>query len=390
MYNFLAKLFIKNWQDAEDPHVRQGYGKVAGTVGICTNLLLCAAKITIGLLSASISIIADGINNLADASSSVLTLIGFKLTAKPADKVHPYGHARYEYLTGLFISVLIMVVGILLLKSSIEKIIYPEDLTVTITTIIVLAISILLKLWQSFFYIFMGRSIDSLTLKAAAVDSRNDVITTAVVLIGVVIARYSEIVLDGYLGVLVAVFIIWSGIQLVRETASPLLGESPSEELVGKIASIAKEKPKVLGIHDLMVHNYGPGKIFASMHIEVSADEDFMASHDMVDNIEREISEKLKIHFVAHMDPVLTGDPLLLEISNVISLTMEQFHEALDFHDLRIVPGPTHSKILFDLVVREIGPLREEAITMAMSTAIKERCPNCYVVITFDKAYTHI
>ncbi len=359
-------------------------------MGITTNLLLCIGKIIIGLLSSSIAIIADAINNLSDASSSLITLIGFKLSAMPEDKDHPYGHARIEYLTGLFISVVIILVGVLLLKSSVEKIINPVALTFTWATIAVLFISILAKLWQALFYRFMGKTIQSITLKAASTDSRNDVITTTVILIGVVIAKFSGLVLDGYLGTIVALFIIWSGIQLIRETTSPLLGEAPDDELVQAIVSIIGKQEGVLGIHDLVVHNYGPGKIFASIHIEVDADGDLMESHDMVDNVEKEVSDSLHIHFVAHMDPIRTNDPLLNEVAEILNRTIKGMDGIDSFHDLRSVPGPTHTNIIFDLVINQGSTWKEEDIHQRLESAVRESCPTCYLVITYDNVYTSL
>ena len=280
MGKLLIRIFVKDHENTDDPRVRERYGKFAGVVGIVSNLILCIMKILIGLVSRSIAIIADGINNLADASSSIITLVGFKLASQPEDEDHPYGHARIEYLTGLFISIVIIVIGLQLLRTSIDKILHPDPLEFSCLTIIILVAAILIKLWQSLFNRSIGRKIRSVTLMATAADSRNDVISTSAVLISVIVGKFTGIQIDGYMGCLVALFIIWSGIQLVRETTSPLLGEAPDQELVDSIAEIVKKEPGVLGIHDLMVHNYGPGKIFASMHIEVDADGDLMESHE--------------------------------------------------------------------------------------------------------------
>ncbi|MEG0661701.1 MAG: cation diffusion facilitator family transporter [Anaerovoracaceae bacterium] len=390
MNKLLVKLFIPDYQNVESPKVRERYGKLAGIVGILSNLILCILKILIGIFSASIAIIADGINNLSDASSSIITLVGFKLAAQPEDKDHPYGHARIEYLTGLLISILIIVIGLLLLKSSIEKILHPTGLTFTFTTILVLVLAILVKLWQNFFYRYMGKAIDSLTLKATATDSRNDVIATSVVLVGVLITKFTGIVLDGYLGCLVALFILWSGIQLIRETSSPLLGEAPDEELVRKIVTLVQKEEAVLGIHDLVVHNYGPGKIFASMHIEVDADGDLMESHDMIDNIEREVGRQLNIHFVVHMDPIKLNDPILIGVRETISKAIATLDCVTDLHDLRAVPGPTHTNIIFDLVLQSACTMDEREITAFLQDQLQQEYPNYFVVITFDKAYTQL
>ena len=391
MGKLLIKLFIKDHENTGDPKVRESYGKFAGVVGIISNVFLCAAKIIIGAISGSIAIIADGINNLADASSSIITLVGFKLAAQPEDKDHPYGHARIEYLTGLFISVFIIDIGIQLLKTSAEKIIHPDPVESGYVTILILVIAILVKLWQSLFNVSIGRKINSLTLMATAADSRNDVISTSVVLLSIIINHFFGIQTDGVMGCLVALFIIWSGIQLVRETISPLLGEAPDEELVASIVDIAKQEEDVLGIHDLMVHNYGPGRVFASMHVEVDADGDLMKSHDMIDNLERHIKESLNIEFVIHMDPIRVNDPLINKLKETVSGALAPLPGVESIHDFRMVPGPTHTNVIFDVVLDIECPLSEEEIQKTASDAVKAQAGNGYfVVITFDKAYTKL
>lgn len=387
MGSLLFKIFIKDRENTSDPHVREQYGKLAGVVGIVSNLLLCIIKITIGVLSKSIAIIADGINNLADASSSIITLVGFKLAAAPEDKTHPYGHARIEYLTGLLISILIIIVGFQLFKSSITKILEPEPVFFSTATILVLIAAIIIKLWQAAFNVTIGKKIKSTALMATATDSRNDVISTTAVLISVLVGKFTGVNIDGIMGLIVAVFIIWSGIQLVKESSSPLLGEAPDEELVqGILETINKEKG-VLGVHDLMVHNYGPGKVFASVHIEVDADGDLMESHDMVDNIERDVAKTLNIHFVVHMDPVYVNDPLIEQLHLVISEAFAPLEGVESIHDFRIVPGPTHTNIIFDTVLAPSCNLEEKEITAIADTAVKNVNEKYNVVITFDKAY---
>lgn len=387
---FLIRIFIRNHENTEDPEVRKQYGRLAGIVGIVSNIFLCIIKLLIGLFSASIAIIADGINNLADASSSVITLIGFKMAALPEDEDHPYGHARIEYLAGLFVSVFIIIIGIQLMRSSIGKIIHPEPADFSYITIAVLVLAILIKLWQTGFNLTAGKRIDSVTLLATAADSRNDVISTSAVLTSVLICRFTGLQTDGIMGCLVALFIIWSGIQFVRETSSPLLGEAPDEELVKSIISIVEKEPDVIGIHDLMVHNYGPGKIFASMHIEVDASGDLMKSHDMIDNIERRVKELLNIEFVVHMDPVVTNDPLITEMKSLISNALKQFDGVENIHDFRIVPGHTHTNIIFDAVLSPGCRFTEKEIQEAADKAAKNVGSDYYVVITFDRAYTRL
>ena len=390
MGKLLIRIFVKDHENTDDPRVRERYGKFAGVVGIVSNLILCIMKILIGLVSRSIAIIADGINNLADASSSIITLVGFKLASQPEDEDHPYGHARIEYLTGLFISIVIIVIGLQLLRTSIDKILHPDPLEFSCLTIIILVAAILIKLWQSLFNRSIGRKIRSVTLIATAADSRNDVISTSAVLISVIVGKFTGIQIDGYMGCLVALFIIWSGIQLVRETTSPLLGEAPDQELVDSIAEIVKKEPGVLGIHDLMVHNYGPGKIFASMHIEVDADGDLMESHDMIDNIEKRIKDELHVEFVVHMDPVKTDDPLITKMKKIIADALLPLDGVYNIHDFRIVPGPTHTNIIFDVVLAADCSLSEKEITGIAAEAARSVDNDFYVVITFDQAYTRL
>lgn len=390
MGNLIFKLFIKDRDNTSDPRVREQYGKLAGAIGIISNLLLCIMKISIGIFSKSIAIIADGINNLADASSSIITLIGFKLAAAPEDEEHPYGHARIEYLAGLFVSIFIIVIGLQLLKSSILKIMTPEPMMFSYTTIIILIAAILIKLWQSAFNVTVGKKIKSVALMATAADSRNDVISTTAVLISVLVGRFTGVNIDGYMGCLVALFIIWSGIQLVRETSSPLLGEAPDQELIDDILELVSNAPGVLGIHDLMVHNYGPGKVFASVHVEVDADGDLMESHDMIDNIEKTVRDTLKIHFVIHMDPVRVNDPLVNKMRGVISKALSPIEGIDNIHDFRIVPGPTHTNIIFDAVITPSCPFSEKEIVKLATDAARSVDEHYFVAITFDKAYTHI
>ncbi|MCI5687888.1 MAG: cation diffusion facilitator family transporter [Emergencia sp.] len=389
MTDFLCKRFVKNHENTKEPQVREGYGKLASVVGIISNAILCIAKILVGLISGSIAIIADGINNLADASSSVITLAGFKLSAMPEDEEHPYGHARIEYITGMIVSVLIVVVGVELIKSSIDKILHPEPLEFSWSIVIVLLLAILLKIWQAMFNIKVGKKINSVALTATGADSRNDVISTAAVLFSIIIGKMANIQIDGYMGVLVALFIIWSGIGLIKETSSPLLGEAPDPDLVAAISEMASDFDGVLGIHDLVVHNYGPGKIFASIHIEVDANGDLMESHDMVDNIERQLSKKLHIVLTAHMDPIKIDDPIVALMNEVTTKVTDSLDGISNVHDLRVVPGPTHTNIIFDIVVNPSCKLSNKEIHQTFTDAIKAIDENYFVVINFDKNYVN-
>lgn len=389
MTDFMCKCFVKNHENTKEPQVREGYGKLASVVGIISNAILCIAKILVGLISGSIAIIADGINNLADASSSVITLAGFKLSALPEDDEHPYGHARIEYITGMIVSVLIVVVGVELIKSSIDKILHPEPLEFSWSMVIVLLLAILLKVWQAMFNIKIGKKINSVALTATGTDSRNDVISTTAVLFSIIIGKMANIQIDGYMGVLVALFIIWSGIGLIKETSSPLLGEAPDPDLVAAISEMASDFDGVLGIHDLVVHNYGPGKVFASIHIEVDANGDLMESHDMVDNIERQLSKKLHIVLTAHMDPIKVDDPIVALMNEVTTKVTDSLDGISNVHDLRVVPGPTHTNIIFDIVVNPSCKLSNKEIHQAFTDAIKAIDENYFVVINFDKNYVN-
>lgn len=390
MNEFLFRRFIKDYENVKDSKVRDNYGKMAGIVGIISNSLLCIMKILIGWISGSIAIIADGVNNLADASSSVITLAGFKLASMPEDEKHPYGHARIEYLAGMAVSVMIILVGVELGKSSLDKILHPSPLEFSWTLVIVLLIAVAIKIWQARFNISAGKRIDSLALMATGADSRNDVISTCVVLAGILFGHFTGIQIDGYLGILVALFILWSGISLVRETVSPLLGEAPDSELVKQIAQIAKSHEGVLDIHDLTVHNYGPGKIFASIHIEVDAAVDVMLSHDLVDNIEHEIAEKLNIIVTAHLDPVDLTAPHRAEIMKIINKTIAPMEGVLNMHDLRMVSGPTHTNVIFDIVLDQNCRISEEEIKSEIEKAIHEDYPNFFTVVDFDKNYIRL
>ncbi|WP_027399437.1 cation diffusion facilitator family transporter [Anaerovorax odorimutans] len=387
MRKLLIKTFIKNYENVKDPKVRESYGKLAGAVGIFSNLLLCIMKLSIGFFVSSIAIIADGINNLADASSSIITLIGFKLAAMPEDEEHPYGHARIEYLTGLFISFIIIILGFKLLTSSFDKILHPDPLKFSIITVIILIISILIKIWQCLFNIKTGKEINSSALKATGTDSKNDVIATSAVLISIIIARLTNLQLDGYMGCLVALFIMYSGIQLIKETSSPLLGQAPDSELVNEIEKRINSYDEVLGIHDLAVHDYGPGRIFASVHVEVDAYGDLIASHDIIDNIEKSVNKDLKINLVAHMDPVDTKDPLVFELKEKIKNIIEPIVGVLDIHDLRIVSGYTHTNIVFDVVISSKCKLTQLELKETLEKKIKDINPKYFAVITFDKYY---
>ena len=343
---------IKNSDDVKSPSVRSAYGRLAGIVGIICNLLLFAGKLAAGLISGSIAILADAINSVSDAASNIVALIGFKLASMPPDAKHPYGYARYEYLAGLIVSIIIVAVGLSLGKESILKIIHPETTAMSTLTIVILAISILVKFWMSHFYKVLGKKIDSDTLIATGTDSRNDILSTGAVLLSLVLSYFTGIVyIDGIMGVLVAAFIIYSGIGLIRETLSPILGESPDPELVTQIEEKVMGYEHVLGIHDLMVHDYGPGHQFASLHIEMPAEIDPLISHDIIDQIENDFYTNDHLHVSIHYDPIVTSDTNVAETKDKLKKMLESYDKLLTFHDFRVVPGDTHTNVLFDLVI---------------------------------------
>ncbi len=389
MTDFLCKIFIKNYKDTGCPEVREQYGKLAGIVGLLSNILLCFGKFTAGMISGSIAVIADSINNLTDASSSLITLIGFKLAARPEDKEHPYGHARYEYISGIIVAMLIIIASIELFKSSIHKIFHPEKVEVNTLIFFILIASILVKIWQAAFNMKIGKKISSMTLEAAGTDSRNDVISTAAVLIGLIITKITGLQLDGILGTIVAIFIFISGIEILKETISPLLGEAPDHTLVERIQEITMSYDKVVGIHDLIVHDYGPGKIFTSIHIEVDADDDLFETHDMIDCIEQQISKELNIEITAHMDPIQTKNPVVQHMYAITEKVADELQGISHIHDLRIVPGNTHTNVIFDIVVTSDCPYSYEEIFDIFEKAIQSVNKDYFVIINFDKSYIH-
>jgi cation diffusion facilitator family transporter len=314
-------------------------------------------------------------------------VLGFKLASKPSDEEHPYGHARFEYLSGLMVSILIIVLGIKLLTTSVEKVFHPSPLQFSMVTVFVLAAAILVKVWQAMFYVKTGEAIQSNTLKATGMDSRNDVIATSAILISILVGRFTGLQLDGYMGCAVALFIMYSGFQLIKETSSPLLGKAPEPELVREIEGRIISQDGVLGIHDLVVHDYGPGRIFASVHVEVDAYGDLIQSHDMIDNIERTICEDLKLHLVIHMDPLETKDPLTNELNEKVSNILSNLDGVVGFHDLRFVAGYTHSNVIFDIVISPECKLTESYIRVYVGTQLQLLDKTYFAVINFDKSY---
>ena len=382
MTQFLIRCFIKRPDDVKDAAVRTAYGNLASLVGMACNILLCIGKLLAGTLFGSIAIMADALNNLSDASSNVVSLIGFRLAAKAPDAEHPYGHARYEYLAGLVVSVTILAIGLSLLKESALKVLHPTPVAFSWLSIGVLAASILVKLWLSGFNRAVGKKINSETLMATAADSRNDVLTTGAVLLSTILCSLTGYgIIDGIMGVGVAAFILWSGWGLVMDTLSPLLGESPSPELVEHIERTVMSYPGVLGVHDLMVHDYGPGHQFASLHVEFPAETDPLTAHDVIDNIENDFLKKDRLQVTIHYDPIVTADASVGVLRARLKEHARQLDPRLSIHDLRIVPGDSHTNVLFDLVFPAGYTGDIDQMLAKMCQFVKEQDPKyCCVV----------
>ena len=388
MTQFLIRCFIKRPDDVKDAAVRTAYGNLASLVGMACNILLCIGKLLAGTLFGSIAIMADALNNLSDASSNVVSLIGFRLAAKAPDAEHPYGHARYEYLAGLVVSVTILAIGLSLLKESALKVLHPTPVAFSWLSIGVLAASILVKLWLSGFNRAVGKKINSETLMATAADSRNDVLTTGAVLLSTILCSLTGYgIIDGIMGVGVAAFILWSGWGLVMDTLSPLLGESPSPELVEHIERTVMSYPGVLGVHDLMVHDYGPGHQFASLHVEFPAETDPLTAHDVIDNIENDFLKKDRLQVTIHYDPIVTADASVGVLRARLKEHARQLDPRLSIHDLRIVPGDSHTKVLFDLVFPAGYTGDIDQMLAKMCQFVKEQDPKYCCVVKVEQSY---
>ena len=386
MTDLILRIFVRDHKNTEDPAVRDKCGRVAGAVGIVTNFLLFLMKIIVGTVFHSVSVTADAVNNLTDSGSSVVTLIGFKMASKPADEKHPFGHARIEYLSGVIVSFIVIFLGLQLGMSSIEKILTPEENALTPVALVVLVISILAKLWQCLFYRKVGRMIKSESVEATSKDSRNDVIATSVVLLGAVITMLTGVNLDGYMGAAVALFIVFSGVQLTISTADPLLGQAPEGELVQTITEKMLSYPGIIGMHDLAVHNYGVGRCFASAHCEVDAKNDILVSHDLIDNIERDFSRDLCIHMVIHLDPVIVGDARTDALHCKVQSLVTALYPTVTIHDFRVIWGVTHSNIVFDAAVPFAVKDSDAVITQKLEAEIQKLDPNYRTVVTIDRS----
>lgn len=388
MIEFLIRRFVPDWQQVQRTDVRERYGTLAAAVGILSNIFLCIIKGLIGLFSGSIAVTADAVNNLSDAGSSVITLLAFKIAGKPADEEHPYGHARMEYISGMAVSFIIILLGLELMGSSFEKILHPEEVGVSALTYLVLIVSIAVKLWQGMFNRNLGKRISSEALQATAADSLNDVFSTGAVLLSTLVYQFTAIPIDGWVGMLVAIFITVSGVKLIMETGSPLLGQAPDPQMVRELEEKITAYDGVIGIHDLQVHNYGPGRVFATVHAEVPANRDILVSHDIIDNIEREVGHEMNLNLVIHMDPVVTDDERLNQLHAQVQQIVASIDSNLSMHDFRAVFGPTHTNLVFDVVVPPGFSLSDSELSRRIEQQV-QTLGSYFCVITVDHNYAY-
>lgn len=387
MISLLSKLFIKNRDAVGDPRVRQAYGTLCGLVGIALNVILFAGKYFVGTLSGSIAIVADSFNNLSDAGSSVVTLLGFHLAGRRPDPDHPYGHGRMEYISGLVVAAIIILMGVELAKSSFAKILNPSPVEAGWLPALILLVSIAVKVYMCLYNRAVGKKINSSAMVATATDSLSDSISTAVVLISMLISHLFHINVDGYAGMLVALFILYAGYSAAKDTLSPLLGQAPEADFVRDIEALVTAHSEVVGVHDLIVHDYGPGRQMITLHAEVDGSGNIFALHDAIDNIERELMDKFNCHATIHMDPIETDNAVVNELRQKVAELAKSLDDAITVHDLRVVPGTTHTNVIFDAVVPFNFRLSDSEVAAELSRLLTETYPNHFAVITVDKAY---
>lgn len=388
MITFLSHIFIQNRTELTSPAVRRAYGVLCGAVGIALNVLLFALKFFAGTLSGSIAVTADAFNNLSDAGSSAVTLLGFRLGGQKADREHPFGHGRIEYLSGLVVAMLIILMGFELAKSSAVKILHPSEVDSSPLVLGILCVSIAVKLYMFTYNRTLGKKLSSPAMQATAMDSFSDCVATSAVLAATLLERFTRLQIDGWCGILVAVFILYSGICAGKETLDPLLGQPPSAEFVGRIRNLVMAHKRVLGIHDLIVHDYGPGRTMISLHAEVSASENVLELHDEIDNVEKELREKLGCETVIHMDPIVTDDGVTEETRRKVADLVHCIDDQINIHDFRMVAGPTHTNVIFDAVVPFKFRLSDEDVARKIRTAVRTLDGNYYAVVNVEKSYT--
>lgn len=387
MIELLAKCFIKNREQTGDPAVRRAYGQLCGLVGIGLNLLLFAGKLFAGSLSGSVAITADAFNNLSDAGSSVVTLLGFRLAGKKPDPQHPFGHGRMEYISGLVVSGLILLMGVELAKSSVDKILHPEAVEFSLVALVILVASICVKLYMALYNRQIGKKLSSPAMTATAADSLSDTASTAAVLLAMLIAHWTQLDIDGWVGLLVAAFILWSGIKSAVETISPLLGQPPEKEFVDSIRRIVLSDPQILGLHDLIVHDYGPGRVMVSLHAEVPAHGDLLELHDVVDNLEMELQRRLNCHAVIHMDPIVTDDGLTEPLRHQVAALVREIDPDISIHDFRVVTGPSHTNLVFDAVLPFGKPLTAEQVRGQIVERVRALDSRYFAVVNVENSY---
>lgn len=385
MVNFLIRLFIPDSQKINDPVVRGRYGILAGGMGILLNLCLFCSKFFAGFFTGSIAITADAFNNLSDAGSSVVTLAGFKMASMPADREHPFGHGRLEYLSGLAISAAILLVGLELGKSSVEKIIHPEAVRMGILPMVILICSILVKLWMAYFNRSLGKRISSSAMMATAADSLTDAAATSAVLVGMAVGHLSGRLIDGYIGLLVAAFILYSGFTTARDSLSPLLGQAPDKEFVASIQQAAMAHPEILGIHDLIVHDYGPGRRIISFHAEVPSNRNILETHDVIDHLEMELRERFQCDVTVHMDPIVIDNAVINALRSQVTKVVKGIDPHLTIHDFRMVDGPTHANLIFDVMAPYQFRMSDSELIETVQQKIKALDPRYFAVVQIDK-----
>lgn len=388
MVKLLAKWLIKDKDNFSSPAVRQAYGMLCGGVGIFLNVLLFFIKFFAGFISGSIAITADAVNNLSDAGSSLITLIGFRMAGQKPDPGHPFGHGRIEYLSGLFVSIAILFMAVELVRTSISKILHPEDILFSPLILIILIVSILVKIYMAYYNQSISRKLDSAAMHATATDSLSDTLSTSVVLIATLTAHLTDLKIDGYCGVLVGLFIFYAGISAARDTISPLLGQPPSPDLVQKIEKLVMSHDGIIGIHDLIVHDYGPGRLMVSLHAEVPADCNILSMHDLIDNIEHDLRNDLQCDAVIHMDPICINDEETVKMKQVVEQIISEIDSRLSIHDFRIVNGPTHTNVIFDLVVPYKFKLTDSQTVEIIKYKLQEYSETCFAVIDVDRNYS--
>ena len=386
MVTLLAKIFIKEQKDKNK--ARQAYGVLCGIVGILLNVLLFIGKFLAGTISNSIAITADAFNNLSDAGSSFVTLIGFKLAGAKPDPEHPFGHGRMEYVSGLVVAAAILLMAYELIRESVNKIMHPEETEFSVLVLVILLASILVKLYMAYYNKSIGKKIDSAAMRATATDSLSDTCATLVVLIATLVGHYTGLHIDGWCGVLVGIFILYAGINAAKETLDPLLGQPPEESFVEEIDRIVMAHEEICGIHDLIVHDYGPGRQMISLHAEVPAEGDILEIHDVIDNVENELRAKLGCEATIHMDPIVTADEHIGELKQAVTAVVRDIDEIITLHDFRVVTGPTHTNLIFDILIPFKFYISDEELTLMIEERVKERLGNNYfVVMKIDKAY---